>query len=880
MAKKKKKKIQAAQEIKPANITEEMQQAYLDYAMSVIVSRALPDVKDGLKPVQRRILYAMHQMGLRSGGSYSKSAKIVGEVLGKYHPHGDSSVYDALVRMAQEFSLRYPLVKGQGNFGSIDGDPPAAMRYTEAKMAKISKEMLKDIRKETVDFADNFDRTLQEPIVLPARIPNLLLSGADGIAVGMATKIPPHNLTELADALISMLDKGRLEQTEEPEEKFDVKKLSIDEKKNAEAVIMREVNQLASYQFEFETKTTTEELIEIVKGPDFPTGGHIFNQQAIEKVYTTGKGKVPMRGVAEIEATNHGKHNIIISELPYQVNKAKLVTKIANLVKKEKVEGITDLRDESDRRGIRVVVELKRTARPKSVLNKLYKYTYLQKNYAANVIALVDGVPQTLTLRQILLLFLRHRHDVVRKRTLYEFREAKFRAHVLEGLKIALDNLDEVIETIKKSKSADKAKINLMDKFDLTDIQAQAILDMQLKRLAALERQKIEEEYEEIKAKLDNLRALLTTPKKMIKVLTDEIKEVKDEYGDERRTRVFKRKLGEFNEQDLIPKNNVIVSLTKTGYIKRVPRGTYRSQRRGGKGVMGMTTKEEDSIYKIISCTTHDNLLFFTNKGKVYQKRAWEIQEGSRKSKGQAIINLIDIAQDEKVEAVLNYSSDTDPKKHFILMATQNGKVKKTALKDFANIRSSGIIAINLKKDDELIQAKLSDGNKHVILVTFKGKSIRFSENDVRAMGRTAMGVKGIDLKKDDQVISMDTIPEEKPVPEDKRRKLFRHLLVISKNGLGKRTDAYKYPLQKRGGVGVKVANINKKTGNVACSQIVDETAEKIVVTSDKAQVIKLPVKNIPILGRNTQGVILMRFKKKSDKVAAMTVLNETDGEE
>ncbi len=869
-------KKQPAQKIKAANITEEMQQAYLDYAMSVIVSRALPDVRDGLKPVQRRILYAMHQMGLTSGGSHSKSAKIVGEVLGKYHPHGDTSVYDALVRMAQTFSLRYPLVNGQGNFGSIDGDPPAAMRYTEAKMAKISREILRDIKKETVEFSNNFDQTLKEPNVLPARIPNLLLSGADGIAVGMATKIPPHNLTELSDALLDMLNKGRLEKIEEPEEEFDLKKLTIDERKDAEAVIIKEVKQLASYQFEFETNTSTKELIKIVTGPDFPTGGHIFNQESIEKVYTTGKGKVPMRGVAEIEATAHGKHNIIISELPYQVNKAKLVAKIADLVKKDRIEGITDLRDESDRRGIRVVVELKRTARPKSVLNKLYKYTYLQKNYAANVIALVDGIPQTLTLRQILLLFLRHRHEIVRRRTLYEFREAKFRAHVLEGLKIALDNLDEVIETIKNSKSAEKAKLNLINKFELTNIQAQAILDMQLKRLAALERQKIEEEYDEIKIKLDNLKTLLTHPKKMIKTLTDEIKKIKKDYGDQRRTKVFKRKLGDFNEQDLVPKNNVIISLTKTGYIKRVPRGTYRSQRRGGKGIMGMTTKEEDSIYKLISGTTHDNLLFFTNKGKVYQKRAWEIQEGSRKSKGQAIINLIDIAQDEKVEAVLNYSSDTDPKKHFILMATQKGKIKKTALEDFKNIRSSGIIAINLRKNDELIQAKLSNGRKHIFLITEKGKSIRFHEQDVRPMGRTAMGVKGINLKKNDQVIAMDIIPEEKPVPEDKRRKLFRHLLVISKNGLGKQTNAYKYPLQNRGGVGVKVANINKKTGNVACAQIVDENVEKIVVTSEKAQVIKLPVKNIPILGRNTQGVILMRFKNKKDKVAAMTVLKQS----
>ncbi len=863
--------------IKKIEITQEMEKAYLDYAMSVIVARALPDVRDGLKPVHRRILYAMHQMGLNPGGKYTKSAKIVGEVLGKYHPHGDAPVYEALVRMAQDFSMRYPLIDGQGNFGSIDGDPPAAMRYTEARMAKIAQEMLTDIKKETVEFVDNFDATLKEPTVLPARIPNLLLNGADGIAVGMATKIPPHNLNEIVDALLYMLKQGRLEKLEEPQE-LDIKKLPLDQRKTAEQVIMEEVNQLAAWRFEFETKVSSQELLRFVKGPDFPTGGQIFDQEAISQVYTTGRGKIPVRGKAEIEEGRGGKFQIIISEIPYQVNKAELVAKIAQLVKEKKIVGISDLRDESDRRGIRVVVELKRAARPKSVLNKLYKYTNLQTSYPANLVALVDGVPQTLNLRQILLLYLRHRHEIVRRRTIFEFREAKFRAHILEGLKIALDNLDEVIETIKKSKDAEQAKINLMEKFGLTDLQATAILDMQLRRLAALERQKIEAEYQEIKKKLDQLRLLLTQPEAMIKVIREELIEIKEKYGDERRTQVFAQKLGEFSEEDLIANEEVIVTITKTGYIKRVPRGTYRTQRRGGKGVTGMTTKEEDEIEHLISCFTHDYLLFFTNQGRVFQLRVWEIPAGTRQAKGQAIINLINIDQGEKIQAVVKRAAQAQAQEKFIFMATKKGLVKRTPIEKFAHIRSSGIIAIKLKAEDELTWAKITDGQSQVFLVTKKGKCIRFSEKDVRPMGREARGVRGINLKPGDEVVSMDIIPEQLPQPKDRRRKVFRHLLVVTENGLGKRTDVYQYPLQKRGGVGVKVANLTEKTGQVACAQVIDETAGQMILTSRKAQVIKLPVKNIPVLNRNTQGVILMRFKKgANDSVAALTCLKKAN---
>jgi len=859
--------------IKETEITQEMEKSYLDYAMSVIVSRALPDVRDGLKPVHRRILYAMHQMGLTPSSRHTKSAKVVGEVLGKYHPHGDMPVYDALVRMAQDFSMRHMLIDGQGNFGSIDNDPPAAMRYTEVRMAKITQEMLADLKKETVEFTPNFDNTLTEPAVLPAKIPNLLLNGADGIAVGMATKIPPHNLKEVIDAAVFMLEKGKLEKISEPEDNFELKKIPVGEQSEEEQ-ILKDVYLLEKQKVEFESETSSEELLKFIKGPDFPTGGQIFDKEAIRTIYTEGKGKIIVRGKAEVEEGRGGKFQIIISEIPYQVNKAEMVAKIAQLAKEKKIIGIADLRDESDREGIRVVVELKRAVRPKTVLNKLYKYTPLQTTYPANLVALVNGVPQTLNLRQILLLFLRHRHEIVRRRTIFDLKAAKLRSHILEGLKIALDNLDEVIETIKKSKDAEVAKINLMKKFGLTSIQATAILDMQLRRLAALERQKIEAEYKEVKKLIDSLTAILVSPTKMIGVIKKELLQIKEKYGDARRTKVFAQKVGEFAEEDLIPNEETIIAITKTGYVKRLPKGTFRTQRRGGKGVMGMTKKEEDEIEHLLFAETHDQILFFTNLGRVFQLRVWDLPEGTRQSKGQAIINLINIEQKETIKAVLTIKS-TD--KGFITIVTRSGQIKKTPLKKYANIRSSGIIAIALRSKDQVVDVRLTDGRSQIFLVSKNGKCIRFSEKDVRPMGRDARGVRGIALKPKDEVVSMDIIPEKLPEPKDKRKKVFRHLLVVTENGLGKRTDVYEYPCQKRGGVGVKVANITAKTGKVACSRVIDEKTKQIILTSKQAQVIKLPVKNIPVLGRSTQGVILMRFKKEkgqtTDRVAALACL-------
>jgi len=862
--------------VENVSIGEVMQKSYLDYAMSVIVARALPDVRDGLKPVHRRILFAMHQLGLSFGGRYTKSAKIVGEVLGKYHPHGDSSVYEALVRMAQDFSMRYTLIDGQGNFGSVDNDPAAAMRYTEAKMDKISKEILLDINKETVDFTANFDNTLQEPVVLPTRIPTLLLNGADGIAVGMATKIPPHNLTEIIDACLHMLANGELEKKDGPLE-IELKKYPIKGKKTAESVIMAEVNHLAGFKFEFESNSSSKDLMEFVKGPDFPTRAQIYGKEAIEEIYTTGRGKVPIRAKAEIEETRAGKFRIIVTEIPYQVNKATLVAKIASLVRDGKIKGISDLRDESDRKGIRVVVELKRTGRPKAILNKLYKHTDLQINYPANMLALVDNVPQTLTLRQFLLLFLRHRQEVIRRRSIHDFKEAKFRAHILEGLKIALDNLDEIIATIRKSRDTDTARERLMKKFDFTNLQANAILDMQLKRLAALERKKIEEEYKEIKKILDSLRALLTKPKEMIKIVRSELKEIKTKYGDNRKTKVYARSLDDFSEEDLIPDKEEIITVTKTGYIKRVPRGTYRTQRRGGKGVIGMTTKQEDEIDHLISCSTHDRMLFFTNKGKVFDLRVWDIPEGGKKSKGQAIINLINIDQGEEVQTILKQSKDKNKDEKYITIATKNGIIKRTRISQLNKIRTSGLIAIKIKDNDELIGAEITNGENQIFLVSKDGKCIRFPEKDIRSMGRSAQGVRGINLKSNNEVVSLDVIPAKLPKSKDKRKKVFRHLLVIMENGIGKRTNVYSYPLQKRGGVGVKVANINAKTGKVACAKVISQHKKNAILTSKQAQVIKLPIKNIPILSRTTQGVILMRPKRKGDTVADIAVLNKLD---
>jgi len=862
--------------IQSVEITHEMRKSYLDYAMSVIVARALPDVRDGLKPVHRRILYSMHQMGLSHNSRYSKSAKVVGETMGKYHPHGDMAIYDSLVRLAQDFSMRYPLIDGQGNFGSVDGDRPAAMRYTEVKLAKITQEMLSDIDKGTVDFQDNFDGSLKEPVFLPSKLPNLLLMGSDGIAVGMATKIPPHNLSEVADALVFMIEKGKViySKNENEEEKssegkkksaFEIKKIELNsEDQNQKAL-----------SADFESDVSIEEgLMKFIKGPDFPTGASIYNRKDILQAYTTGNGKILVRAKAEIEEAEGEKFRIVITEIPYQVNKSNLVAKIAQLVRERKIDGIMDLRDESDRQGLRVVVELKKTAKPKTILNNLYKNTQMQISYPVNAVTLVNGIPMTLNLKQILMEFIRHRQKVVTKRTIFELDEAKRQAHILEGLKIAVDNIDEVIATIKKSKDAQEAKINLMTKFKLSEIQANAILEMQLRRLAALERKKIEDEYKEIMKKIEYLVDLLALPKKILDIIKKEILEIKEKYADPRRTKVYVQALENFNEEDLIPQEDCLIIQTKGGYIKRVPIATYRSQKRGGKGVTGMTTKPEDEICRFLTAKTHDAILFFTNQGRVFSIRAWEIPEGSRQAKGQAVINLINISQEEKIQSVLPISLENNQEKNqFLIMVTKKGIVKKTKLKAFENIRVSGLIAIKLNKDDELCWLKLVNEGDHTLLVSHQGKSIRFKEKDVRPTGRDTMGVRGIRLKKDDFVVGMEVFPPKLEEVKDKRRKNFRDVLIVMENGLGKRTKLEEYRLQKRGGIGIRAAHVSPKTGNIVASRIIDEKVIQIILTSKRAHVIKLPIKNVPRLGRDTQGVIFMRFNKPGDTVAAVTCL-------
>ena len=851
------------------DIVSEMERSYLDYAMSVIVSRALPDVRDGLKPVHRRIIYAMDQMGLGSGKN-TKSAKVVGEVLGKYHPHGDSSVYGALVRLAQDFSLRYPLVKGQGNFGSIDGDPPAAMRYTEVKMDKISQEMITDINKDTVDMMDNFDATIQEPTVLPSRIPNLLMNGADGIAVGMATRIPPHNLKELCAAIDIILDKSDLENVE-PE--LEINNI-LTPPKNTQDLVLRPVYELEKQKYNFETSATIDELVKVVQGPDFPTYGEIFGKTGIIEMYNTGRGKFAVRGKTNIEETKSGKIRIIITELPYQVNKSEFVKKIADLVRDKKIIGISDLRDESDRHGIRVVVEIKKNGKPKSILNKLFKYTALQSSYSANILALVNGVPQTLNLRQMLLLFLRHRESIVRRRSLFDLKGSMMRAHILEGLKKALDFIEEVIKTIRATKPNEDAKTRLIEKFEFTDLQAQAILDMQLRKLSGLERQKLDDEFNQVQGTIDKLTAILTKSTEMINVLKLENKEISEKYGDTRRTKIYVRGLENFSEEDLVPNEAVLVALTKTGYIKRVPKETYHTQKRGGIGVVGMTTKLEDEIECMLSVDTHDDLLFFTNRGRVFKTKVWDVQEGTRQAKGQAIINLINILQGETVHAVLPVNKDIGSK--FILLATQKGVIKKTSIDKFKNIRQTGLAAIKLDHDDQLIWAKLTNGENQVFLVTKNGKCIRFNESDARPMGRHTRGVRGILLKENDYLVSMDVIPSAIEKITDKSKiKPFRHLLGVTEKGVGKRTDVYLYPIQKRGGIGVKVSNLTVKTGNIAAAQVVSENDDQVILVSKKAITIKLPLKNIPTLKRNTKGVILMRFKSADDKLSAMTILEK-----
>ncbi len=818
--------------IQPVEITHEMQKNFLDYAMSVIVSRALPDVRDGLKPVHRRILFAMNDMGLRHTARSTKSAKIVGEVMGKYHPHGDMPVYDAMVRLAQDFSMRYQLVTGQGNFGSIDGDSPAAMRYTEAKLSKIADEMLTDIDKDTVDMSPNFDSTIDEPVFLPAKLPNLLLMGSDGIAVGMATKIPPHNLGEVVDAINHLIDSP---------------------------------------------DAGVEELMQYVKGPDFPTYGAIYDTKAIAEVYTTGRGRIVVRGKAEIEEGKGNKSQIIITELPYQVNKAELVTRIAHLVTDKKIEGISDLRDESDREGIRVVVDLKRDAKPKNILNNLYKHTSLQTSFPSNFVALVDGTPQTLSLKQILHEFIKHRQLVVKRRTEFELKQAKARAHILEGLKIALDHLDAVIKTIRESPDADTARTNLMSRFGLSELQATAILDMQLRRLAALERKKIEDEYKAIMELISNLEDLLAHPAKILVVIKKELAELKEKYADDRRTKVYKGAVGEFSEEDLIVSEDVVVTLTSTGYIKRQLPSAFRTQARGGKGVTGMTTKEEDEIVHIITANTHDDIYFFTNLGRVFKAKVYDLPEGSRQAKGQAIVNLINIGNDEKIQTVLSLGKGDNVK--FLLMATENGTVKKTKLSEFDNIRQSGKVAIKLEAGDSLIWVKPTTGNDQVLLISQSGKSIRFKEDDVRPTARDTQGVRGIELKNDDKTIGMEVVSLDKDLPAGRqehqnRRKTFEDVLIVTENGLGKRTSVKNWPLQKRGGQGVKAAQLTPKTGRIVSCLAVDESIDQVVLTSKSAQIIKLPIKNIPNLGRDTQGVILMRLSK-SDFVAAVTCLEK-----
>ena len=813
-------------------ITEEMQEYYLDYAMSVIVSRALPDVRDGLKPVHRRILYAMHDMGLSSGAKYRKSATVVGETLGKYHPHGDMAVYDSMVGMAQDFVMRYPLVDGQGNFGSVDGDNAAAMRYTEVRLTPIAEEMLKDIEKDTIDFIPNYDNTRVEPRVLPSRVPRLLLNGTLGIAVGMATSIPPHNLTEVIDATNHLIDNP---------------------------------------------KATVEDLFQFIKGPDFPTGGEIYNKKEIIQAYVFGKGPILNRAKIDI-VEEKGKFRIIISELTYQTNKSTLLEKIADLVKEKKLEGIRDIRDESDKDGIRIVIELKNDAFPQKILNKLYKYTELQKTFHLNMLALTEGIqPQTLSLKQVLTQFIEHRQIVITRRYKFELSKTKERVHILEGLAKALKNIDKVIELIKKSKDREDAKLGLMKTFKLTEIQANAILEMRLQTLAGLERKKILDELEEKLKLIKEIEDILANPKKILKKVKDELLEIKQKYGDERKTKVFTSKVGEFAEEDLIADQEIIVTVTNTGYIKRVDPKSYRAQNRGGKGMIGIKTKEEDFVEHFFVCSTHDDLLFFSNKGKVFQTKAYEIPEATRVSRGRAIVNILGLSSEEKISAVVPLEREkkgnngNNIQSKFLAMVTKKGIIKKTEVDKFRNIRKGGIAAITLDKDDDLKWVKITHGDDEIMLVTKLGQAIKFSEKDLRPMGRNAIGVRGVKLRviksKDkeeftDAVVGMEVITAD-------TKKLNPDVLVVSSNGYGKRTPVDNFKVQRRGGVGIKAANVTEKTGSLIGIRMITPEKEDLIVTSEKGNVIRTSIKNISKLGRVTQGVRIMKLADK-DKVASI----------
>ncbi len=804
-----------------AALVDEVKQSYLEYAMSVIVSRALPDVRDGLKPVHRRILYAMWNLGLRHSARFRKSAHVVGEVMAKYHPHGDSAIYDSLVRMAQEFSMRHQLVDGQGNFGSMDGDSAAAMRYTEARLKAIAEEMMFDIEKETVSYIPTYDGSHQEPTVLPAKLPNLLLNGSMGIAVGMATSIPPHNLRELCNGIGELIKNPQI---------------------------------------------TSEELNEIIKGPDFPTGGIIYNKKDILTAESTGRGGIVMRARADIQETKSGQFHIIVTEIPYQVNKAELIEKIANLVQEKKIEGIKDLRDESNKEGVRVVIELKKDAYPKKVLNTLFKMTDLQTTFHVNLLALIDGIqPRVLNLKNILEEFIKHRQVIIRRRTEFDLNKAKDRAHILEGLKIALDKIDLIIKTIRASKDKDEAKINLMEKFGFTDRQATAILEMKLQQLANLERQKIEDELNEKMLLIKELEAILSSPKRILSIIETETAEIGEKFGEDRRTQIIAHGIKEFTVEDLVPNEPTVITVTTDGYIKRLPPDTFRQQSRGGKGVIGITTREEESVTQLIATSTHDNMLFFTNRGRVFQLMAYDIPQGSRTSKGQALVNFLQLAPNEKITALLPIADRTRIK--YLVMATTKGIIKKTAIEDFDNVRRSGLIALKIRPDDNLEWVKPSDGNNEIMIATRLGQAIRFKEKDVREMGRTASGVHGVRLHSADEVVGMDIVDPKNTSLE---------FMTIGENGLGKISPLSFYKVQGRGGSGIKTAKVTEKTGAIVHASVVDkvESNEKdIILISAKGQTIRMPFSSIPSSGRSTQGVRLMRFKEGDDKVVSVTML-------
>ena len=799
--------------IVPVNLSKIMSNSYIDYAMSVIVSRALPDVRDGLKPVHRRILYAMQEAGMGSTKPYKKSARIVGEVLGKYHPHGDSSVYDAIVRMAQDFSIRYMLADGHGNFGSVDGDPAAAMRYTEVRMSKVAELMLQDIEKETVDFMPNYDESLKEPIVLPAKFPQLLVNGSAGIAVGMATNIPPHNMREVIDGVLMLIDNP---------------------------------------------DTTIEELMTVIKGPDFPTGGLIMGTDGIREAYMTGRGVMTMRADAHIEILSNGKPRIIVSEIPYQVNKAKLVEKIADLVRDKTIEGITDLRDESDRNGMRVVIDLRRDANADVILNQLYKHTQMQDSFGAIMLALVDGRPRILNLKEILHYYVKHQEEVITRRTKFDLAKAEARAHILEGLTIALDHLDAVIKTIRESRTADIAKNALMAGFDLSEKQAQAILDLRLQRLTGLEREKIEEEYQEVLKTIEWLKSVLADEGKIFQIIKEELTAVKEKFGDDRRTRIM-GSATTMDVEDLIAEEDVVITLTHNNYIKRMPLTTYRSQRRGGRGVTGMGTKETDFVENILITTTHHTILFFTNRGLVYRLKGYDIAESTRQAKGTAIINLLPLAGGEKITAVIPVKEFREDR--YLFMATKKGIVKKTGLAEFDTARKGGLIALTLDEDDELIGVKFTDGERTIVLGTRDGLAITFPEGDVRSMGRNAHGVYGIHLKDMDEIVGMDTVREG------------MEILTVTEEGYGKRTPIADYRVQKRGGKGIINMKVTEKTGAVVGLKVVHPDQELMLITTEGI-VIRTNVNEISVISRNTQGVMLIKTES-GDRVASLAVMDQ-----